>query len=113
MKKPRIDIGKDSTIELERDYFQIVGERLALALMENIVSDDGDECEALYLPAKREIQLLRAYATLDSFGTGAWEEIVHGICDHAEINLPHEQQVILAHSIWLAQATFNDLSWWR
>jgi hypothetical protein len=112
-KKPRIDIGEDSTIELERDWAQILGERHGVVVEKMIISDDQDICDGLYSGRRRCIRLKSAYPTLDAFGTAWWEEVVHGICDHGEIDIPHDKQVVLAHGIWLASATLHDMDWWR
>ena len=111
-KKPRIDIGEDWTIELERDWVQVLGERQSILLKDQVVTDNS-LCDAAWCPGSRVVELLKKYPTLDAFGTGFWEEWTHAFCSATEIDLPHEKQVLLAHGIWLASATLHDTDWWR
>lgn len=109
-RKPRIDIGDTWTLELERDYIQLAGERIAVALQKQIVNDNTLS-EGEFDEDARKVRLLTHYPTLDALGTGFWEESLHGICNMLKIEIPHDTQVLLAHCIWLASGTLHPTNW--
>ena len=49
-----------------------------------------------------EIEFCRDFPTLDRFGTAYLEEFTHALCKAAEIELPHDKQVLIAQGLWPA-----------